>query len=122
MKISFFSAGLLGAVFLIATILPAEAKRVAPKLVEPVVIDYVRYTAPNEPDQIGEVVASDVGSGREIWRKRIYRIFVNPFMEEDIQWVFITSLVQRNHMLIVTNERGKRFTLDPKTRRVTKGK
>ena len=86
------------------------------------VVDSVRYSASAEPELMGFVIATDVSSGKELWRQRIYRVFIKPFLEEDVQWVFITSLVQQNHTLLITNERGGHFTLDLTTRKVTKNK
>lgn len=108
-----------GAIILLMSAAPVRAKRSAPKPVEPVVIGSVRYSAPVESESMGFIVAADVASGKELWRQRIYRVLINPFLEEDVQWVFINSLVRRGRDLLITNERGKHFTLDLETRRVT---
>ena len=68
---------------------------------------------------MGFVVATDKSSGKELWRKRIYRVFINPFMEEDVQWVFISSLVQQDQALIISNERKECYRLDLTTRKVS---
>ncbi len=68
---------------------------------------------------MGFVVASDAASGRQLWRQRIYSIRLEPALERDVQDVFITSLRLRGQALIVTNERGARFVLDLRTRKVT---
>jgi len=116
------TAFLVGVVILFASVTAAEAKRGAPAPFPPVVIGSVRYTAPAEPDLIGYVVATDVASGKELWRQRIYRVFINPAVETDVQWVFITSLIRQDHTLLITNERGEHFTLDVETRKVAKHK
>ena len=99
---------------------PASAKRAAPKPVPPVAANSIEYSAPRE--QMGFVVATDTTSHKELWRKRIYTVPINPVMERDVQDVFITSLVIEHRALIITNERGDRYTLDLATRRVTKRK
>jgi hypothetical protein len=113
---------LMGVVILFTTLTAADAKRGPAPPVNTVVIGSIAYSAPPDPDDMGYVIATDVPSGKELWRQRIYRVFLNPFVETDVQWVFITLLVRQDHTLLVTNERGERFTLDLKTRKATKRK
>lgn len=94
------------------------AKRAAPPAVEPVVVGSVRYSAPADPESMGFVIATDAKSGRELWRTRIYHVAINPMLERDVQWVFITALTLRENTLLITNEQGKRFILDLATREV----
>lgn len=110
---------LIAAVFL-AGLVPAEAKRLALKPVKPVVIGSVRYTAPD--DFMGFVVATDIPSHTELWRRRIYRVVVYPILERDVQAVFITSLAKQDHSLLITDERGRLFTLDLGTKSVRRRK
>ncbi|HEY5892563.1 MAG TPA: hypothetical protein VIT91_04970 [Chthoniobacterales bacterium] len=111
------------AVFLIfAGTHPVLARRAEPKSVEPVVIGSVRYSVSSSRKLMGFVIAVDVFSGKELWRQRIYRVPINPFLERDAQWVFITSLARRGQTLLIGNERGKYYTLDLITRKVTMDK
>ena len=71
---------------------------------------------------MGFVVATDLASHKELWRERIYIVYINPLMERDVQDVFITSLVVYRGALIITNERGDSYTLELATRQVTKRK
>ncbi len=103
---------------LLAGVSPASAKRAAPRAVVPVVADGVRYSAPAEA--MGFVVAAAADSGRELWRARIYEVRVDPNLERDVQDVFITSLALGGGTLLITNERGGRYALDMKTRKVTR--
>lgn len=113
----FFRAlAVLVPLFLAAT--PAMAKRSAPKPVVPVVANAVEYSAPHA--QMGFVVATDTTSKKELWRERIYTVPVDPALERDVQDVFITSLTIEQGKLVITNERGESYTLDPATRKVTK--
>ena len=99
---------------------PALAKRAAPAPVAPVVVGEVEYSVPL--GEMGFVVATDVKTRKELWRVRVYEVRIDPNLEEDVQHVFIKSLTHERGMLIVTNERGDTFTLDPATRKATKRK
>ena len=94
------------------------AKRAAPEGVTPITVHGITYSAP--PEAMGFVVASNNSSGKELWRKRIYTVHIDPALERDVQEVFITSLTARGDTLLVTNERGERFSLDLHTRTVTR--
>ena len=102
------------------TAIPASAKRAAPKPVPPVASNSIEYSAPHE--RMGFVVATDIASHKELWRERIYTVWINPLVERDVQDVFITSIVIKRGTLIITNERGASYTLDLATSRVTKRK
>src|SRR4051812_43764312 len=97
---------------------PAEAKRSAPTDVAPVVVGQVEYSAPH--DAMGFVVATDIKTHRELWRKEIYRVTIDPKLERDVQDVFIKSLVLEHGKLTITNERGKRYALDLSASSVTR--
>jgi hypothetical protein len=94
------------------------AKRAAPEAVASVTIHGITYSAPSEA--MGFVIASNSFSGKELWRRRIYAIHIDPALERDVQDVFITSLMARGDTLLVANERGERFVLDLQTRKVTR--
>jgi hypothetical protein len=95
-----------------------NGKRSAPKIVEPVTILGVTYSAPSWP--VGVVIATDAASSRELWRQRIYAIPYDRKLEQDVQDVFVTSLKCRSNVLLITNERGEHFALDLSTRKVTR--
>jgi outer membrane protein assembly factor BamB len=103
---------------LICGIAPAFAKRLAPRPIAPVVADGIRYSAP--ADAMGFVVAAAADTGEELWRVRIYEVRVDPNLERDVQDAFITSLEVKQGALIITNERGEKYALDLKTRKVTR--
>ena len=69
---------------------------------------------------MGFVIATDVSSGKELWRQRIYNVSINPSLEKDVQWVFITAMRRHGDTLLIGNERGENFKLDLATRKVTK--
>lgn len=49
---------------------------------------------------------------------QIYKVKIIPNLEEDAQWVFIRSIKLENGMIVLENERGEQYELNPKTRRV----
>ena len=89
-------------------------------VIEPVVCEGVRYTVPNDKGTVGYVVATDLASGKELWRKTVFRVCLCPLIEHDVQWVFIRQMRREGGRLILVNERGKTYSLDLKTRRVRK--
>jgi outer membrane protein assembly factor BamB len=104
------------ALFLPAT--PAIAKRSAPEPVRPIVAGNIEYSSPGWP--IGFIIATDTRTRREIWRKRIYRVKIDPALERDVQDVFITSLALEHGNLLIADERGRRYALDLTTHKVTR--
>jgi outer membrane protein assembly factor BamB len=97
---------------------PVAAKRSAPELAQPVVVGRIEYSAPSWP--MGFIVATDTHTRREIWRKRIYRVSIDPALERDVQDVFITSLTLAHGTLFITDERNRRYALELTTRKVTR--
>lgn len=101
----------------------AMAKRQAPAEVPPVTNGNVRYEAPhftNPCDQNGGcVVAYDNATNAVVWSIRVYCTHYDTSLETDVQDVFITSLAVENGQILVTNEKGRHFTIDPATQQVT---
>ena len=97
----------------LALALTADAKRAAPKEVAPVTKDGVAYAAP--ADLMGCVRATSEKSGNVRWFKQIYVVKYDTDLEKDVQDCFITSLRFEGDKLIVTNENGDEFQLDPQT-------
>ena len=56
----------------------------------------------------------------ELWRQRIYDVLRDPGLESYVQDVFIKTLEVVNGRLLIRNERGEVFLLDPATRAVTR--
>jgi outer membrane protein assembly factor BamB len=100
----------------------AWAKRSEPKKVNPVIHGGVKYVAPNVNGREGKVEALDQKTGEKLWDKVIYTVKIDPNLEEDVQWVFITALSIRDGKLLVTNEKGDQYTLDFKTKNIEKVK
>jgi hypothetical protein len=55
-----------------------------------------------------------------LWQAEVYPIEIDPTVELDVQYVYITSLKIERGQLIVKNESGQVFMVDLKTHKVTK--
>ena len=97
-------------VFLGCSVNMVEAKRSSPQEVEPVVYNGVKYAATHE--KMGYVQAWDIKTGKKLWEKKVYDVKIDPHMEADIQWVFITNLSIKDGKLIVVNENGDKYEID----------
>ena len=103
-----------------------NAKRSAPKEVKPVVHEGVRYTAPHwvwaKGRRIagGYIEAFNAETNKRLWRIKVYETKSSTQLEKDVQEVFIRSTDIENDKLVVVNERGERYEVDLKTRKVTK--
>jgi hypothetical protein len=105
---------------------PVHAARLAPSPVPPVVYEGVKYVASYKRGckgfcGDGYVEALDEHSGKKLWDLKVYRVWYQPWLEEDVQWVFINALTLNGRKLVVTNERNERFEIDPKSKVIRKG-
>jgi len=108
-------AGLLATLFGSAD--SASAKRATPKPVSPVVYKGITYSAPNHGGSGNYVLASDA-TGKEQFRIKVFDTPIDPKMEEDVQWVFITELKLTGSSLMVKDEKSRCYTVDLETRTV----
>lgn len=94
--------------------LPAivDAKRTAPVDVTPVKCGDIQFSATHS--RMGCVEARDLKTGHTWWRQ-IYVIAMKPDLEEDVQHVFINALEVKEGKLVIRNEAGGEFRLDPQT-------
>ncbi|WP_038166206.1 hypothetical protein [Verrucomicrobium sp. BvORR106] len=101
-----------------------HAKRVAPPPVPPITLNGVKFTVDNQPGTMGIVTATDIRTGKKLWEKKMYTVLMNPFLEQDVQWVFIKKMEVHwptgspssgNVTLRVTNEEGNIYEVDPAT-------
>src|SRR5262245_24523544 len=99
-----------GALLVIA--LQSFAKRLAPAMVEPVVVDGVKYLAPHvAPGYIDEhgippcppgcVEAWDGTTGKLLWRVQVYEVKYDTHLERDVQDVFVRFLTIKDRSLLV---------------------
>lgn len=98
------------------------ASRVPPPRVPPVFIEGMRYAqvsgALETDGQIGGMLAACDASQREVWRLKVYENPRRPELEGDVQDVWFRSLRVEGGKLLIENERGERFEVDPATRQV----
>ena len=95
----------------------AQAKRLAPKPVSPVISDGTRYSAEGDGrDQY--VVAANSTSGSVLWKVKVFHTHIKPWMEEDVQWVYITDLKLLGNSLLIRDESSRCYALDLMTKRV----
>ncbi len=111
---------LITTIILLFALVPgvAYAKRIPAPKVEPVVYGGVRYVAPNDNGRRGYIQAWDVATNKMLWSVTIFRNFINPFLEEDVQWVYIKTLRIDDGRLTVTDERDRAYSVDLKTHSV----
>jgi hypothetical protein len=123
------TAMLLG-ILALGAVTPLAAKRSAPPVVTPLVLDGVEYsTAYEHPQESGSltfaayVQATNVADHKLLWRALIYRSVYVAKQETDVQDVYITSLAldrrARHRSLRIRNERRKEYLLDLQTHQVT---
>ena len=97
-----------------------SAKRVPPKDVPPVVVNGTRYSA-NGDGKDSYVVATDVTSGKELWRVKVFHTRIEFWRgEEDNQWVFISDLKFADNSLLVRDEKNRCYSIDLNTKHVKK--
>jgi hypothetical protein len=122
---------------LLITVLAAPqftlAKRAVPKPVAALVSGNVKYIAPDVmpnyrsiygkstcPDHSMCVEARNRKTGKLLWQVEVYQIKYDPNLEGDVQDIYISSLAIERDKLIVKDEVGTKFSVDLKTRAVTK--
>ncbi len=100
-----------------------SASRAPPPRVPPVFIAGVRYAqVPGDLEkdgQVGGMLAAYDASNRELWRLKVYENPRRPELEGDVQDVWFRSLRAEGSKLLIENERGERFEVDPATRHVS---
>ena len=97
----------------------AAAKIIPPKPVAPVEANGVRYSAdPDGRDQY--VVATDTETGNQLWKVKVFRTHIKFWIEEDVQWVFITNLKLMDNSLFVRDGKARCYAVDINSHRVRK--
>ena len=108
---------LVGVLISISTAI--SAKIAPPKPVPPVVSAGVRYSADREgKDQYVE--ATDTATEKQLWRVKVFHTHIKPWIEEDVQWVFITDLKLVKNSLFVRDGKQRCYAVDVKTRAIAK--
>jgi hypothetical protein len=97
----------------------AAAKRIPPAKVAPVVYEGIRYVAPNDDGRRAYIEAWDIQTNSKLWDLTVFTNRIDPKLEEDVQWVFISELSLRDGTLIVKSERGTTYQVDLRTKAIT---
>lgn len=117
MKLRFGVLALVASVAL--PILPAFAKIAPIKPVPPVEVKGVRYSGEGDGrDQY--VKAVEIATGKQLWRMKVCHTRIKFWMEEDVQWTFITNLVLVNDLLLVRDSKSRCYTIGIADHRVRK--
>ena len=96
------------------------AKRIPPKPVKPVSANGITYSAEGDGRR-GYVVATEASTHKELWRFQVFKVHIKFWVEEDVQWVYITDLRISGEMLLVRDERAECYGVglqDRKLKRV----
>ncbi len=99
-------------------------KRIAPPTVAPVTLGGLRFEAihwgfERGLDQNGGYVAAcDPTTGEERWFLKVYEVDYDPKLESDVQDLFIERLAVAGDLLEVVDEKGRHYTVDPRTRAI----
>ena len=96
--------------FVYAKKISLQKKIAAPKI-EPLIYKGIKFMVPNTVKEMGYVQAWDVETGKKVLEKKVYSVIINPFWENDIQWVFIISLSLEDGKLLVVNEKGREYKI-----------
>ena len=90
----------------------AEAKRGPAPKVEPVISGEIKIIAPNTPQRMGYIEIWNWEKKEIIWEKKVYDVFINPIMESDVQWNFISAIINNgDEKLIVFDEDNKQYNV-----------
>jgi hypothetical protein len=103
-----------------------SSSRIPAPAVAPIVLGNVRYEQVGNGllagfDQMGGYLAAyDVASGDQLWTLKVYDNQRQPGKEGDVQDVFFKSMqATPSGQLLIENEQGGRFLVNPLTRSVT---
>ncbi len=107
---------LIGSVMVLCAIGLALAKRVPPRPVTPLVQNGVEYSA-DDDGRNQYVVATDIATNKELWRVKVFHTRIKFWVEEDVQWVFITNLFPVGNDVGVRDEKARCYRVDVKKRR-----
>ena len=101
------------------------AKRASPAPIAPITTAGVRYEAPHWSFQNacktngGCIEARDARSNQELlWYVQVYKVRYLPFLERDVQDVFVASISVEEDDLVVVDEKGRKHNIDLTTRKV----
>jgi hypothetical protein len=92
----------------------AIAKIPPQKPVPPVESNGVRYAA----EDAEYVSATEIATGKQLWRVRVFHTHIHPWLEPDVQFVFITELKFVDGSLFVRDGKARCYAVDVRNHRV----
>jgi hypothetical protein len=95
----------------------AAAKRLPPKPVNPVTSGGIRYSAAGD-GRDEYVVAADGATGSVLWKVKVFHTHFMPWMEEDVQTIFINGLRLAGNAVLVRDEISRCYSVDLITKQV----
>lgn len=103
-----------------------QSSRPPPPHVAAIVHDGIRYeqvmnaTLLGEEQVTGFLAGFDDRTGQRLWTLKVYDVRRDPAREADVQDIFFTRMEMTGDVrLVIENEAGKRYEVDPKSRKVT---
>ncbi len=102
-----------------ATVTGALAKRAAPPVVPPLRAGAVEYRVPNDDGRHAYLQAWDFAASHMLWEVTVFTNTMDPHLEADVQHTYIKSLAMSGDALVVTDEKGRAYAIDPRSRRVS---
>ncbi|MGB2677657.1 MAG: hypothetical protein WAN12_11305 [Candidatus Acidiferrum sp.] len=87
-----------------------SAKRKPAPIVKPVIHNGVSYSASGD-GRTEFVVARDATGGEELWRAKIYSVWIDPSLPGEHQ-IFISGLKLAGERLLIRDEAGRCYQLD----------
>ena len=104
------------AVLLIVSISGLSAKRMAPDVIKPVI--YKDMIIKVNHDKMGVIEIWNKDSSQLLDSIVIYKVITNPFLEKDVQDVFIKKIFLVDNYLFIINEKEKYYKLNLDTKKV----
>jgi len=92
-----------------------EAKR-GPALKVAMISGEIKIIAPNTPEKMGYIEVWNRETKEILWQKKAYTVFINPMMEPDAQWKFITWIESTGdgNVLILDEDKKQHIVVPPK--------
>lgn len=85
------------------------AKRIPAPKVEPVTHNGIQYVAPNDDGRREYIRAFDVETGKLLKEITLKKNFISPWIQEDVQWFYITKMEVKEGHLVLTDEKNRVF-------------
>lgn len=88
----------------------------SPAVIPPITYNNIRISAENSsPENMGIVQAFDANTNELIWSTKVYQVEIDPDVEDDTQWIFISEMKIDGDKLLIVNEKKEVYSLDPET-------